>query len=67
MDCDLLREVYIYLLDAKEPRLSFNSETEKKTNQSKIINYYKKVIKPSEEELKSHNLFLKTELKKNYF
>ncbi len=67
LDCDLLREVYIYLLDAKEPRLSFNSETEKKTNQSKIINYYKKVIKPSEEELKSHNLFLKTELKKNYF
>ena len=60
LDCDLLREVYIYLLDAKEPRLSFNSETEKKTNQSKIINYYKKVIKPSEEELKSHNLFLKT-------
>ena len=25
LDCDLLREVYIYLLDAKEPKLSFNS------------------------------------------
>ena len=67
LDCDLLREVYIYLLDAKEPKLSFDSEIEKKTNQSKIIDYSKKVIKPSEEELKNHNLFLKTQLKKNYF
>ena len=67
LDCELLREVYIHLLDAKEPKLSFNVETEKKTNQNIILNYSKKVIKPSEEELKNHNLFLKTELKKNYF
>ncbi len=67
LDCELLREVYIHLLDAKEPKLSFNVETEKKTSQNIILNYSKKVIKPSEEELKNHNLFLKTELKKNYF
>ena len=67
LDCELLREVYIYLLDAKEPKLSFNIEVEKKFNQSKVLKYSKKVIKLSDEELKSHNMFLKTELKKNFF
>ena len=67
LDCDLLREVYIHLLDAKEPKLSFNVETEKKTSENVVLNYSKKVIKLSDEELKNHNLFLKTELKKNYF
>ncbi len=67
LDCELLREVYIYLLDAKEPKLSFNSKFEQKNNISKILNYSKKIVKPSEEELKNHDRFLKSELKKNYF
>ena len=67
LDCELLREVYIYLLDAKEPKLSFNSKFEQKNNIRKILNYSKKIVKPSEEELKNHDRFLKTELKKNYF
>ena len=68
LDCELLREVYIYLLDAKEPKLSFNSKTEiKKSSNETVLNYSKKVVKPSDEELKNHNIFLKTELKKNYF
>ena len=67
LDCDLLREVYIYLLDAKEPKLSFNNQYTKKTDQIKITNYSKKVVRLTEEELRSHNLFLKAELKKNYF
>ena len=67
LDCELLREVYINLLDAKEPKLSFNTKVEKKNNQSKILSYSKKVVKLTEDELKNHNLFLKTELKKNYF
>ena len=68
LDCELLREVYIYLLDAKEPKLSFNSKVENiKSSYSKILNYSKKIVEPSEEELKNHNIFLKTELKKNYF
>ncbi len=67
LDCELLREVYINLLDAKEPKLSFNTQVEQNISRSKISNYSKKIIKPSEEELKNHNLFLKTELKKNYF
>tara|TARA_B100001057_G_scaffold118209_1_gene116767 strand:+ start:741 stop:1403 length:663 start_codon:yes stop_codon:yes gene_type:complete len=67
LDCELLREVYINLLDAKEPKLSFNSQVEQKINQRQIFNYSKKIVKLSEEEIKNHNLFLKAELKKNYF
>ena len=67
LDCNLLREVYINLLDAKEPKLSFSSETEKKENKIKVMNYSKKIVNLTEEELKKHSFFLKTELKKNYF
>ncbi len=67
LDCELLREVYINLLDVKEPKLSFNSNIEKKNEKIEILNYSKKIIKPTTIELENHNLFLKTELKKNYF
>ena len=67
LDCELLREVYINLLDEKEPRLSLHSQVEQKSTQNKILNYSKKIIKPSDEELSKHNLFLKNEIKKNYF
>ena len=67
LDCELVREVYIYLLDAKEPKLSFNSKVEITSSHGKILSYSKKIVKPSEEELKNHNIFLKSELKKNYF
>ena len=67
LDCELLREVYIYLLDVKEPKLSFNSKVEQKNSYRNILNYSKKIVKPSEEELKNHGQFLKSELKKNYF
>ena len=68
LDCELLREVYIHLLDVKEPKLSFNSKSEiKKSSNDRVLNYSKKIVKPSDEELKNHNVFLKTELKKNYF
>ena len=68
IDCDLLAKVYINLIDQKEPTLNFNSE-ETKTNLKKnlSIDYYKKVILPSAEELKKHNEYLKTNLKKNFF
>ena len=67
LDCELLREVYIYLLDVKEPKLSFNSKVEQKNSYRNILNYSKKIVKLSEEELKNHSKFLKSELKKNYF
>ena len=31
------------------------------------IAYYKKIIKPSSDELKKHNQYLKNNLKKNYY
>ena len=67
LDCNLLREVYINLLDAKEPKLSFSSKTEKKENKIKVMNYSKKIVNLTEEELKKHSFFLKTKQKKNYF
>ena len=68
VDCDLLAKVYINLIDQKEPTLNFkNTEIEKNlTTKSKIL-YYKKVVKPSNNELISHNSYLKNSLKKNYF
>ena len=70
LDCELLREVYINLLDAKEPKLIFSNEN-LKTNSENTINhkenYSKVIIKPSNEELESHKKFLKKELKKNYY
>ncbi len=69
IDCDLLAKVYINLLDQKEPTLNFKNEDNiKKIINSKGINhYYKKIIKPTAEELKLHKEYLKTSLKKNFF
>ena len=68
IDCDLLAKVYINLLDQKEPTLDFQSE---KRSTAEIndnnIKYFKKIIKPSEEEINLHKNFLKNNLKKNYF
>ena len=68
IDCDLLAKVYINLIDQKEPTLDFSIQ-EKINNQDikKKINYFKKIIKPTEEELKSHSYYLKTQIKKNFF
>ena len=69
IDCDLLAKVYINLLDQKEPTLNFKNEDNEKTiiNSNDINQYYKKVIKPTEEELKLHKEYLKSSLKKNFF
>jgi DNA polymerase III subunit epsilon len=70
LDCELLREVYINLLDAKEPKLIFSNEildVNKKKDDSIKKNYCKIVLKPTEEELKLHKEFLKKELKKNHY
>ena len=69
VDCDLLAKVYINLLDQKEPSLNFqNIDIEKlniNTNEKNL--YYKKIIRPTEEEIKFHKKYLKENLKKNYF
>ena len=68
IDCDLLAKVYINLIDQKEPTLNFNSE-ETKTNlkSNASTDYFKKVVKPTSEELKKHKEYLKNSLKKNFF
>jgi DNA polymerase-3 subunit epsilon len=68
IDCDLLAKVYINLIDQKEPTLNFQSQ-DQATNEGKNINinYFKKVISPTENEIKKHKEYLKYNLKKNYF
>ena len=68
IDCDLLAKVYINLIDQKEPTLNFqNQDEENKEKAAFNVAYFKKVIKPSLEELKKHKDYLKNNLKKNYF
>tara|TARA_Y100001958_G_scaffold153548_1_gene141199 strand:- start:1326 stop:1985 length:660 start_codon:yes stop_codon:yes gene_type:complete len=66
LDCELLREVYINLLDVKEPKLNLASNVNDK-NVIKNEIYSKEVLKISEEEVKLHKEFLKKELKKNFY
>lgn len=66
LDCELLREVYINLLDAKEPRFNLQQKNiGNNLNQSK--KYNKNIIKILDTELKLHKEFIKKELKKNYY
>ena len=66
LDCELLREVYINLLDAKEPKFNLsNSSLDENTN--KANDYSKIIVKISEDEITKHKNFLKLELKKNYY
>ena len=56
------------MIDQKEPRLNFsNQNNEDKENLNKNILYYKKIIKPSDDELKNHTDYIKTQLKKNFY
>ena len=66
LDCELLREVYINLLDAKEPKLNLlNNSSE--LNVSKTKDYSKIIVKISDAQKKNHKEFLKSELKKNFY
>ena len=68
VDCDLLAKVYINLIDQKEPTLNFkNQELENTEINVKKGDYFKKVVKPSIDELTKHKEYLKINLKKNFF
>ena len=67
IDCDLLAKVYINLIDQKEPKLNFQSEETIINQKSNAVNYFKKIISPTAEELKKHKEYLKNNLKKNFF
>ena len=68
IDCELLSKVYINLIDQKEPKLNFLDYQKEETSLNKNdISYYKKIISPTESEIKKHNEYLKDFLKKNFF
>ena len=66
LDCELLREVYINLLDAKEPKFNLSSNG---LEQSTIVekSYNRNILNITDTEIKLHNEFLKKELKKNFY
>ena len=68
IDCNLLAKVYINLIDQKEPTLNFQSDDAKLDQKSKVsIDYFKKIVLPTSEEIKKHKEYLKNNLKKNFF
>ena len=66
LDCELLREVYINLLDVKEPKFNLSTNSLEQ-NIIKNKEYNKTVLNISDNEIKLHNEFLKKELKKNFY
>jgi len=71
IDCKLLKEVYINLLDQKEPKLNFqnaeiidNNFYKSKVNKN---NFKRKIIEVNDEELKLHKKYLSSYLSKNNF
>ena len=66
LDCELLREVYINLLDAKEPKFNLSSNISEMSI-DKTKDYNKTVVEISDIEVNNHKEFLKSELKKNFY
>ena len=71
VDCNLLKEVYINLLDQKAPKLNLEST---EISNSKLIgedsikkNLFRKIIKPNDQEVKLHKEYLKVSLQKNNY
>ena len=69
IDCELLAKVYINLLDQKEPKLNFLNSVDINSveTRNKNINYSKKIIYPTPEELEKHKEFLRRNFKKNFY
>jgi DNA polymerase-3 subunit epsilon len=70
VDCNLLKEVYINLVDQKSPKLKLESvgyNEIKSSENNKKKNVQRKIIKPTTEEIELHKKFLKSSLAKNYY
>ena len=68
IDCELLSKVYINLIDQKEPIFQFKNESQNNYSiSSSSINYSKKIVKISKDEINKHKVFLKNNLKKNFY
>jgi len=70
IDCNLLKEVYINLLDQKEPKLNLESSeiiNPKFNDNVHKNNISRKIIKISDEEIQLHKKYLQSSLQKNYY
>jgi len=71
VDCYLLKEIYVNLLDQKEPKLDLKSDAiadlKFSYNTRKDNNMSRKVIKLSDNELKLHKKYLQLQLPKNNY
>tara|TARA_Y100000590_G_scaffold294756_1_gene332157 strand:+ start:886 stop:1563 length:678 start_codon:yes stop_codon:yes gene_type:complete len=71
MDCHLLKEVYVNLLDQKEPKLNLESgeiiDTNFSSKNSNKKNKSRKIVMPDTKELDLHKKYLKSLLPRNYY
>ena len=71
VDCHLLKEIYINLIDQKEPKFNLENieiiDSKFSNSTNKKNNLLKEIIKPSYEELQLHKKYLKSHLPKNYY
>ena len=66
LDCELLREVYVNLLEVKEPKLNLALNSPDRAIKKNEI-YNKEVLNISEDEIKLHKEFVQKQLKKNFY
>ena len=71
VDCKLLKEVYVNLVDQKEPKLNLdnNNITDQQFTESLSTkkNFQRKITKISSSELKLHKKYLQSLLQKNFY
>ena len=71
IDCHLLKEIYVHLLDQKEPKLNLESggitDSKYNFNTGKNNSILRKIIKLSDDELKLHRKYLQSRLLKNNY
>ena len=71
VDCYLLKEIYVNLIDQKEPKFNLENieiiDSKFSNNINKKNNIPKRIIKLSNEELRLHKKYLKSHLPKNYY
>ena len=69
VDCQLLKEVYVNLVDQKEPKFNLENVAvvDTKLDNKNKKNVKKIIIEPSKEELKLHKQYLRSNLNKNYY
>ena len=67
IDCNLLAKVYINLIDQKEPTLNFQNQDREINQNNNNLTFFKKIVRPTEEEISKHKDYLKNNLKKNFF